>query len=588
MPRTIQADGRTITVPDDATPDEINQIVGPAPSSTPPDPSGRTPTGEPAPGDNRNGFQRTLDNLITPDPRREEWQGPVRNAADSFSRGVAENVLPFISHPLKSGLGVLKSLGGAIANSGGTPDGFAGELLKPMVESAVQDYQDRGPALAIPHMVGQGTGAWATGELGGAAAKPVLSSIASKVAPIMERTGLNIGNSAVDSGLSSYAHGHNPARGLYDADVLPSLSPRSTMLKMENALPSFGERIFGPIEASQAQIPLRSLADSIERPISSARGVANGPGIGGLPESTIDNIHASMFKKAPGASRPIYGPDAGIPFTPGEAADAISARGRLALPPPTEDIPLARAGGSEGRLSQPIRLTQVDRPQPLMLPEPSLSTPMAPGMQTEFPERLASGDTGIRPSSSSRHPGMGQAQYIGEIPGERGGLPQSQGFIRRPLEFPASSEPSPLLDLRHPSATPSDVWKTIRNLDEKTRYRMNQPPEIENANELQGNIRGGLRGNLEEAVPEIREPSRIYGDMQASRPGLNRAMNRGASLRSLFDVPMYPLETTVGNGLYKAGRNLPSLGQAAGEGARYLSPAAALIQELQKKKGVNQ
>ena len=424
-----------------------------ASNAPPPDPSGRTPTGEPAPGDNRNGFQRTLDNLTTPDPRREEWQGPVHNAADSFSRGVAENVLPFISHPLKSGLGVLKSLGGAIVNSGGTAEGFVGELAKPMIESAVQDYQDRGPALAIPHMVGQGTGAWATGELGGAAAKPVLSSIASKVAPIMERTGLKIGNSAVDSGLSSYAHGHNPARGLYDADVLPSLSPRSTMLKMENALPGIGERISGPIEASQAQIPLRSLADSIERPISSARGVANGPGIGGLPESTIDNIHASMFKKAPEASRPIYGPDAGIPY---------------------------------------------------------------------------------------------------------------------------------------PSATPSDVWKTIRNLDEKTRYRMNQPPEIENANELQGNIRGGLRGNLEEAVPEIREPSRIYGDMQASRPGLNRVMNRGASLRSLFDVPMYPLETTVGNGLYKAGRNLPSLGQTAGEGARYLSPAAALIQELQKKKGVNQ
>lgn len=32
MPRTIQADGRTITVPDDATPDEINQIVGPPPA----------------------------------------------------------------------------------------------------------------------------------------------------------------------------------------------------------------------------------------------------------------------------------------------------------------------------------------------------------------------------------------------------------------------------------------------------------------------------------------------------------------------------------------------------------------------------
>lgn len=38
MPRTIQADGRTITVPDDATPEEVNQIVGPAPKA------GSTPT----------------------------------------------------------------------------------------------------------------------------------------------------------------------------------------------------------------------------------------------------------------------------------------------------------------------------------------------------------------------------------------------------------------------------------------------------------------------------------------------------------------------------------------------------------------
>lgn len=36
MPRTIKADGRTITVPDDATPEEINQIVGPAPKTAPP------------------------------------------------------------------------------------------------------------------------------------------------------------------------------------------------------------------------------------------------------------------------------------------------------------------------------------------------------------------------------------------------------------------------------------------------------------------------------------------------------------------------------------------------------------------------
>jgi hypothetical protein len=39
MPRTIKADGRTITVPDDATPEEINQIVGPAPNTSSSDPA---------------------------------------------------------------------------------------------------------------------------------------------------------------------------------------------------------------------------------------------------------------------------------------------------------------------------------------------------------------------------------------------------------------------------------------------------------------------------------------------------------------------------------------------------------------------
>lgn len=38
MARTISADGRTVTVPDDATPEEVNQIFGPAPTDTPPAP----------------------------------------------------------------------------------------------------------------------------------------------------------------------------------------------------------------------------------------------------------------------------------------------------------------------------------------------------------------------------------------------------------------------------------------------------------------------------------------------------------------------------------------------------------------------
>ena len=415
-----------------------------APNSSPPDPSGRTPTGERAPGDNRNGFQRTLDNLITPDPRREEWQGPVRNTADSFSRGVAENVLPFVSHPLKSGLGVLKSLGGAIANSGGTREGFVSELAKPMIESVMQDYQDRGPALAIPHMVGQGTGALATGELGGAAAKPVLSSIASKVAPALERGGLNLGNTALGArGVKPFQYGANPARGAFEEGVLPAMSKHSAAMKTEAALPQVGERISGPIENSQATIPRAQLETSITHPIASRMNSMRGPGGFGSEEPLI-SLADSMERTAPNASRPI------------------------------------------------------------------------------------------------------------------------SGFLARP------------------KSTPSDVWHTIRNIDENTRFNPN--PEIEDLNSVRRDIRHGLRGNLESAVPEIKAPSQTYADLKGAGDALDRTMHSGTSLSKMASVPMFPLESTVGKGLYTAGRNLPALGQAAGEGARYLSPAGALIQELQKRK----
>ena len=146
------------------------------PTST--DPSGRTPTGEPAPDDTRNALQRTLDNLITPDPRREEWQSPGRNMADTFARGVAENVVPLVSHPIQSIGGMLRKAGQAIADN---PVNLTGALsdfaIKPLIEQGVSDYQSGGLAKAIPHMAGTGTGIWATGELGGKALKPVTGKV---------------------------------------------------------------------------------------------------------------------------------------------------------------------------------------------------------------------------------------------------------------------------------------------------------------------------------------------------------------------------------------------------------------------------
>jgi hypothetical protein len=151
-----------------ATPKTIDQ-----PTAVSTDPSGRTPTGEPGVDDHRNALQRVFDNLANPDPRKEEWQNPARTGLDRFAQGVAENVTPLIAHPLKSIAGAATTLGHAFVDNPGNPLGIISDLAQPMIESGVRDYQENGPAKAIPHMLGQLVGGAATGELGGEAMKAV-------------------------------------------------------------------------------------------------------------------------------------------------------------------------------------------------------------------------------------------------------------------------------------------------------------------------------------------------------------------------------------------------------------------------------
>ena len=75
MPRTIHADGRTITVPDDATPEEINQIFGPAPKTA----SASTPAAQP-------GFWENLGHTIGIGTQEDQQrqQHPIRSAIESY------------------------------------------------------------------------------------------------------------------------------------------------------------------------------------------------------------------------------------------------------------------------------------------------------------------------------------------------------------------------------------------------------------------------------------------------------------------------------------------------------------------------
>ena len=167
-----------------------------SPSSTEStDPSGRTPTGKPAPGDKRNAAQRWLDNLITPDPRREEWQSPAKNTADDVARHAAQNFIPILSHPLNTMGGMVKSAGQALANNPGNAQGVVSDLfIKPIVEQVVSESQEKGPTRAALNLLGTGAGMWATGEVTGAGTKPlnervigpITRGIASKAAKARE------------------------------------------------------------------------------------------------------------------------------------------------------------------------------------------------------------------------------------------------------------------------------------------------------------------------------------------------------------------------------------------------------------------
>ncbi len=144
--------------------------------------SGRTPTGEPAPGDKRNAAQRWLDNLITPDPRHEEWQSPAKNTADDVARHVAQNFIPILSHPLNTMGGMVKSAGQALANNPDNAQGVVSDLfIKPIVEQVVSESQEKGPTQAALNLLGTGAGMWASSEIGGAASRP-LGKVARRLA----------------------------------------------------------------------------------------------------------------------------------------------------------------------------------------------------------------------------------------------------------------------------------------------------------------------------------------------------------------------------------------------------------------------
>jgi hypothetical protein len=131
MPRTISADGRTITVPDDATPEEINQIVGKAPGAKPamPQMSANPPSQHPIQdwlkdagtdlreGGDRTGVGRVLGKMQGNEGKYTGLNDGVSKGAADFMGSIplgavetAQGVASMKEHPVRGTVDALKGV----------------------------------------------------------------------------------------------------------------------------------------------------------------------------------------------------------------------------------------------------------------------------------------------------------------------------------------------------------------------------------------------------------------------------------------------------------------------------------------------
>ena len=139
--------------------------------------------------------------------------------------------------------------------------------------------------------------------------------------------------------------------------------------------------------------------------------------------------------------------------------------------------------------------------------------------------------------------------------------------LQQKATLPAPGATAPIYGPNAPQTIlPSDLWKSIQNIDANTRF--NPQPEIETVNEVGRDIRGGLRGQLETVDPSIKPISQNYSDLRSAQTALDRQGSpfyAPTGLKSLIaaTVNSYPVRTALSSGLYGVGGAMKRLGGAS-------------------------
>jgi hypothetical protein len=168
---------------------------------------------------------------------------------------------------------------------------------------------------------------------------------------------------------------------------------------------------------------------------------------------------------------------------------------------------------------------------------------------------------------------------IDRIEGPGGTTPrQPYDDLRQSMTRKAPGATAPIYGAEAPETVlPSDLWKTIRNIDENTRFHTD--PEVESVNETRRSIRGGLRPILDATDPAIPGLSHTYSDLQAARTAVPRSSSPVLRPRGLFGqltdatINSTPVNTTISSGIYRLGRGLRGL---SGETGGYAIPGFSL------------
>jgi hypothetical protein len=257
MPRTIQADGRTITVPDDATPDEINQIVGPAPKPA-------------APPDTRNAIQRGFDNLTNVTPEQDAATPALLKPMAHFGAGAIQAAGSPLIHPIQT----VEGMGHLLAHPIDTAES--------MYQSAKQD-----PAKFVGNLVGGAVEGDVGGELLGAGTEALSEPMQAGGGGLIDR--------AAGSLAKDFKRGAEPGRAYLEGGGTPALTMRGLANKAEAVQETAGHRLGEAYDAASrpsapqpvlgaTRIGAEDVRSALLDPVNRLRGVQNGPGgVGASP-----------------------------------------------------------------------------------------------------------------------------------------------------------------------------------------------------------------------------------------------------------------------------------------------------------------